>query len=321
MVVAGVSGVGQHPVGAAALLELHLRPGPVEQHAPALLPPPRAPAGANRNLPDPRAVAGRPRREPPVLRDLQECALGPTAHPGLHPRDARVIEEGVERRRDVAAGGGGDAGQEVARGGVPVGVRAEVRLDSPAEGLGADPLLEHPEHGRALLVGDGVERVLHVVVAVHGLADHAGARQRVRLRRLVAVLHPLRRHAPRRCPALDDLGLHPGREGLVEPDVVPPGRGDQVSEPLVGELVCRDRRVGAPTLDPVLLGTGQDQRLAEGDQAHVLHRAELHGEGDGQHVELLVRVGDAEVVLEPLEDLRRYACRPRPPRAPVRGER
>ena len=109
-----------------------------------------------------------------------------------------MIEEGVERRRDVAAGGGGDAGQEIARGGVPVGVRAEVRLDSPAEGLGADPLLEHAEHRRALLVGDGVERVLDVVVAAIGLADpRALASASVLIAASLRRSTPLRRHAPR----------------------------------------------------------------------------------------------------------------------------
>ncbi len=145
--------------------------------------------------------------------------------------------------------------------------------------------------------------------------------QRVRLRRRSRDLHPLGSHPPRRGPPLDDLGLHPGGERLVEPDVVPPGRGDQISEPLVGELVGRHLGVPPSPRRPLLVGPGERERLGEGDQAHVLHRPELHGEGDGQHVELLVRVGDAEVLLESLEELRCHPCRPgRLEAPPPRGD-
>ena len=46
-------------------------------------------------------------------------------------------------------------------------------------------------------------------------------------------------------PGLPDAEAHPVGEALVQPDVVPPGRGDEIAEPLVGELVRDDHAEGA----------------------------------------------------------------------------
>ena len=101
---------------------------------------------------------------------------------------------------------------------------------------------------------------------------------------------------------VDGQYLHEGGEGLVEPDPVPPLHGDQVAEPHVGDLVAD--HVGDPLeLDPGGLGrVDQQDRLAEGHAPEVLHRSE--GEvGDGHQVELVGRVGDAEVVGEEAEGM------------------
>src|SRR5450432_4278534 len=49
--------------------------------------------------------------------------------------------------------------------------------------------------------------------------------------------------APVRIDLGQDLVLHPGRERLVEPEVVPPRGRDQIAEPVVRDLVRRVRRV------------------------------------------------------------------------------
>ena len=104
---------------------------------------------------------------------------------------------------------------------------------------------------------------------------------------------------------------------LVEPDVVPPRHGHQIAEPLVRELV----RVHGDGRAPLPLGrlvVQQQQRVAEGDGAGVLHRAgrEIR---HGDQIELVVRVGDAEVALEALQQARRLAAArtPAPGRAPA----
>src|SRR5258706_299427 len=77
---------------------------------------------------------------------------------------------------------------------------------------------------------------------------------------------------PLRLPRADHLGGDPRREGLVEPEVVPPRHGDEISEPLVAELVRADARVPALPAGRVFVDAREDDLMAEGDQAGVLHR-------------------------------------------------
>ena len=93
------------------------------------------------------------------------------------------------------------------------------------------------------------------------------------------------------------LQLHERGEGLVEPDAVPPLHRHEVAEPHVGDLVGDDVDDALQLGLGGVLGVDEEERLAEGDAAEVLHGAE--GEvGDGDEVELVARVGDAEVVGE-----------------------
>ncbi len=90
------------------------------------------------------------------------------------------------------------------------------------------------------------------------------------------------------------LVLHPGGKALVEPDVVPPLHGDQVAEPLVGHLVGDDQGDFFLGADGGRFGIDEQVGLAVGDGAEVLHGAGLEV-GQGDEVELLERVGNAEV--------------------------
>ena len=122
---------------------------------------------------------------------------------------------------------------------------SQVALDAALELRRADELLEHVNDRRALLVGDGVERVEHVVVGFDRLADASRADQAVGRHRPSARAEAVEGHSPVGVPGLECLVGHPGGERLVEPDVVPPGVGDQVAEPHVRELVGRDARLCA----------------------------------------------------------------------------
>ncbi|CAM5579270.1 hypothetical protein SBADM41S_10795 [Streptomyces badius] len=92
----------------------------------------------------------------------------------------------------------------------------------------------------------------------------------------------------------EGLVAHVLGEGLVEPDVVPPGQGDEVAEPHVGHLVGDDHGAG------LALGVGDggavDELVAEGDESGVLHgaRVELGDEGLVVGVE---RVGLVELLV------------------------
>ena len=97
---------------------------------------------------------------------------------------------------------------------------------------------------------------------------------------------------------LGTQGAHEVCEGLLEPQVVPPLHGDQVAEPHVRHLVADG--VGA-TLQVVLGRAGnEDVVLGEGDQAGVLHSADVVFGHEGLLV-LGVRVGVVEEILEEVQ--------------------
>jgi hypothetical protein len=68
-------------------------------------------------------------------------------------------------------------------------VRGEVLANAALKHVGADEALEHRQHRLALLVRDGIEDVVDVVVRADRLADLPRRRQRVEGERLSARLY------------------------------------------------------------------------------------------------------------------------------------
>ena len=209
---------------------------------------------------------------------------------------AGTVQPGGLPGRQVLAGGGTDGPGEVLQAGVAPGVVAEVGLQAGEERVLTDVRAELLEDRLALLVGDRVEvrhRLRHVGdlaadgvaggAHVHAVALELAAGQR--RRPAVAVL----RRADRR------PGGGPRREGLVEPEVVPPLHGHQVAEPHVRHLVQDDR--GEP--QPLRVGgrAAEQQPVAVRHAAPVLHRATHVGH---EHlVVLLLGERHAELLAEP----------------------
>ena len=106
---------------------------------------------------------------------------------------------------------------------------------------------------------------------------------------------------PLRFPGLDRLGLHPGGEALVQPDVVPPLHRDQIAEPLVGDLVRQDLGDVGAGCDRGF-GVGEQQRLAIENRRGVLHRARREV-GHSDDVELLEGIFLGVVAVVVLDDL------------------
>ena len=175
---------------------------------------------------------------------------------------------------------------QVREGGVAEPVLREVCVHPGQEVLVAHPGDELAQRGRALHVGDRVE------VGGRGVdVGHVLGQRRDRVRRAAPV-------GDHRARLVGDLEADPGagepgrlladpeahvlREGLVEPDVLPPGLGDEVAEPHVRHLVGDHHR---PDL-PLDLGdpAAREELVAEGDAAGVLHRApvELRARGPGR---------------------------------------
>ena len=173
---------------------------------------------------------------------------------------------------------------------------ANVSLHAAPERILAHPVLEHADDRLALAVGDAVEGVGDVVVALDGLADFPRGDQSVAAHgaqtRVLLVDHGV----PLRLPVAQDLGIHPGGERLVEPDVVPPRGGHQVAEPLMGHLVRYYRCVFALAADAVLRWVAQHDTLHAGNQSGILHRAAK--KRDREDVQLFVRIGHAEIIFK-----------------------
>ena len=104
-------------------------------------------------------------------------------------------------------------------------------------------------------------------------------------------------HPPLRLVGVGAEGRHERREGFVEPDTLPPFHRHQVTEPHVCDLVVDDLGDALAFGQGRRLGVDQQGGLAVGDQSQVLHRAETEV-GNRNHVELVARVGDREVVRE-----------------------
>ncbi len=215
--------------------------------------------------------------------------------------DAGGLQPQVGPALEVAAARALELRREVPQRRVAERVALEVGGHTGEELVLADVGDELAEHRRALGVRDAVEVDLHVLQVVDGRVDRVGAGE------LVLVVGPRLLAGVERGPGARPLGAlgrgqgrDVGREGLVEPQVVPPLHGDQVAEPHVRELV-QDRR------DPALLhGVGdlgaEHVALDEGHGARVLHRARVEL-GDEQLVVLRERVRVVEALLVEREAL------------------
>ena len=287
----GRARVPEHPRDLGRELDL-LRPPPED---PALLP--ARPAQDDRHLPR-RSL---PRTARATGGVAVEALLG-QAHRGLGPLE---VQEGEPGPGDPRLEQGGDravrrrlqGGPQVLARRAAVGMTCEVVADPPLHHVGTEKALDHPEHARTLLVGDGVEGLHDLLDALRAVPDGVGAGERVELvgaRLLVLEAGP---DPPRGEELVEDPVGHPGREALVEPQVRPPGRGHEVPEPLVGQLVGDHVREIPELSDRDRGRIGEEQGLAVGHTARVLHRPRREV-GNRDVVALPEGVRDPEVVLQ-----------------------
>jgi hypothetical protein len=148
-----------------------------------------------------------------------------------------------------------------------------VVLDARPEDLGVEPALEHRDHPGALAVGDGIEGIQDVMAALDGLPDLTGRREAVGVHRPEGGLQQHDVEVVLGMRLRDDAVGHPCGECLVEPQVVPPGLGHGVAEPVVGELVGHHAGEVAQLPLRRRLRIDQQQGIAEGDGSYVLHGA------------------------------------------------
>ncbi len=177
----------------------------------------------------------------------------------------------------------------------------EILPDARHELLRPHPGHQLAQYRGALGVRDAVEVDLHVLQVVDFGEDRVGRGQ------LVLAVGPGLLHRCEGGPRAREGGVFHGREvghvfgeGFVEPEVVPPAHGHQVTEPHVGEFV---QHGDGPALD---LRAGdfaaEDVAFEDGHRAGVFHGAGVEL-GHKQLVVLLERVREAELRLEEFEAL------------------
>ena len=182
------------------------------------------------------------------------------------------------------------------------GVARHVALHPRLKPRRAQPLLKHRQHHLAFFVGDAVPDGGQLIGVAHRLGNAAGRRQPVGTHRLLARLLHGGVPAPAGLQLGGDAVAQPGRKRFIQPDVVPPGRCHQVAKPLVCQLMRGGGHVVALELRRLRGRGGQQQGGRVGDETGVFHRAKVDGDGDGQAVELGIRVRQAEIRLQPLDD-------------------
>ena len=174
----------------------------------------------------------------------------------------------------------------------------EIVAHAVAETVRAEERDELLEHGGALAVGDAVEVEEGGVGVRHVAGDGVGGRQ------LVLLIGPgLHSCVERRPGALRPTSRmlhrqvrHVGRERFVEPQIVPPAHGDEVTEPHVRHLV-QDHFGPVEALN-LRRWVAEDHPLREGDASDILHRAHV----ELGHEDLVVLVERVSVVEELREE-------------------
>ncbi len=207
--------------------------------------------------------------------------------------EAALEDPGVHDAAHGLAAGRLDGVPEVGRLGVAEPVGLEVAANTGAKRLLPEVPLEHAQDARPLLIGEDVEHALGLVGGTDGVFDRPGGVEGVGRHGQVAFHAEADPAPPFGAEGVDAEELHQSGEGFVQPDAVPPFHGDEVAEPHMGDLVGDD--VG-DALELEARGTrriDEEEGFAEGHAPQVFHGTE--GEvGDGEEVELLGRVGDAE---------------------------
>ena len=176
-------------------------------------------------------------------------------------------------------------------------VLRQIVVEARPKIVGADIALQHAKDGGALAVADGVEELLDTGRVVDLLLDGVRAPQAVQAEAPVRVRrYELGPDLPLGIQRIGGLVSHPGREALVEPEVVPPGHRHEVAKPHVRHLVGDDPRDGLPRSGGGIVGVHQKGAFAVGYGAPV-----LHGPGGevryGKVVQLWKRVEDAEILV------------------------
>ena len=223
-VIAGAIGVRVHVVGAGVARQRDRRLGMVEQMAFGAGGVAATDAYTHRN--QPLRVGGEAGADRRVTRLLHgQRGLAVLAGQGrVEQRHAGLVGEAGEglaqhvrvvalrRQRVAEVDAGGRAEREL----------AHVRTQRGAEFVLAEIAFHHRQHRAALLVGDAVEGAADLGPVLDRVVDASCGREAVRTHGAETAAEQIHVGFEFRIDLVHDLGRDPGREGFVQPDVVPP---------------------------------------------------------------------------------------------------
>ncbi|KAI6764699.1 hypothetical protein HG531_012586 [Fusarium graminearum] len=156
--------------------------------------------------------------------------------------------------------------------GVTVGVRLQVVGHTLEENLDTKVVGEHANGGATLEVADRVKDLVDIKSITNRNVDRVTGTNTVEtessLHTLVDKLSP---NLPVRVQVVNSVPTDPGSKTLVEPELVPPVHGNEVTEPLVGKLVCDN--IGNSVLESRVRGLLVVENLGStvGNKTPVLH--------------------------------------------------
>src|SRR6202023_3499044 len=120
-----------------------------------------------------------------------------------------------------------------------------VSANAGAERGLADIALQHSDQGLSLGVGDAVEGGHRLAFVGDGLLDWVRRAPCVEFHGAIFRAARIEPRSPLRKEMLRRLRLHPAGEAFVEPEIIPPGHGDEITEPLVRHLVSENTKDAA----------------------------------------------------------------------------
>ena len=251
------------------------------------LPRPAGGAQAQRNAP----AGFRCHRAHPRIAALADLPALSSAGKGQQ-RDALLVGKALHRRHDPGITRSFSHGcEEFGAGRVAIAVRGHVAAHPFAELVVTHIARNHRDHVATLAIGDRIESLIDLTIGLDRLADRTPRHQRIGAHGIKAFLHGPGPDVQGRPPFVADAKAHPVGEAFVQPDIVPPGRGNEIAKPLVRQLVTDDHAKAALLARRGLFIQHQQGIVIE-VRPGVLHRPRHDRRGD------LVQLGIGERFVE-----------------------
>jgi len=255
-----------------------------------------------RNAPMHRlALRGRSGGVEPVLRQMQALL-------GRRHADQRHAGLGGEIMLDGKDGLSGHLLQHAPQIGVhraAIAMGAHIALHASTEGIGPHIVGQHGDDRRALVIGDVIKSLRRLIGGGDLLQNGMGRGLGIGIAPILEEGLGLEPGLPFGVEHIGGMDLHPARETLVEPEIVPPVHRHQIAEPLMRHLMRDDGK------DTLAVGLGraggveQQAGLRIEDGAPILHGIALKRAGRGNQIQLGQRIGRAEPAIVEMQQSRR----------------